>query len=57
MQSCCESINRQPHCNAPIPQVWGRYGDVHTRGENTLARTLSLSTVHYLHIIMSSSMK
>ena len=44
-------------CNAPVPQVQGRYGDVHTRGENTLTRTLSLSTVQYLHIDMRSSMK
>jgi len=27
------------------------------RGENTLTRTLSLSTVQYLHIDMRSSMK
>jgi len=30
--------------NAPIPQVPGRYDDIHTRGENNLTRTLSLST-------------
>ena len=34
-----------------------RYGDVHTRGENTLTRTLSLSTGHSLHIHKSSSRK
>ena len=44
-------------CNAPIPRIRGRYGDVHTRGENNLTRTLSLSTVQYLHIDLRSSMK
>ena len=44
------------NCNAPLPRIRRRYGDVHTRGENTLPRTLSLSTVHSLHIYMSSSM-
>jgi len=45
------------YCNAPIPQVRGRYGDVHTQGENTLARTLRLSTGNSLHIHKSSSIK
>ena len=44
-------------CNAPILRIQRRYGDVHTRGENMLTRTLSLSTVHNLHIDMSFSMK
>ena len=44
-------------CNAPIPRVRGRYGDVHTRGENNLTRTLSLSTGHNLNIHRSSSRK
>ena len=26
-------LNFNPCCNAPIPQVRGRYGDVHTQGE------------------------
>ena len=33
-------------CKAPIPRIRRRHGDVHTRGENTLTRTLSLSTVN-----------
>ena len=44
-------------CNAPIPRIRRRYGDVHMRGENTLTRTLSLSTGHNLHIHKGSSRK
>ena len=43
--------------NAPIRQVRGRYGDVHTRGENNLTRTLSLSTGNHLHRHNGSSRK
>ena len=46
-----------PFCNAPILRIRRRYGDVHTRGENTLTRTLSLSTGHNFHIHKSSSIK
>jgi len=44
-------------CNAPIPQVRGRYGDVHTRDENNLTRTLSLCTGNHLHSYKGSSRK
>ena len=44
-------------CNAPIPRIRRRYDDVHTRGENTLTSTLSLSTGQGLHIHKSSSRK
>jgi len=35
-------------CNAPLAQVRGRYGDVHTQGGKPHVRTLSLSTVNNL---------
>ena len=44
-------------CNAPIPRIRRRYGDVHTQGENTIVRTLSLSTRNSLYIHKSSSIK
>ena len=50
-------FDQEKFCNAPIPRIRRRYGDVHTRGENTLTRTLSLSTRHNLHIHKGSSRK
>ena len=40
-----------PACNAPILKIRRRYGDVHTRGENNLMHTLSLSTGNHLIVI------